>query len=171
MINGVPMPRGGPTSTRRPSPGARLAGALLAAALTAGGTSPGGAQSPCAPTRPDAEGPFYTPDAPTRASTGRGLVVSGTVRSARGCGPLPAARLEWWSADPRGRYDDAHRATQVADPTGRYRYETDFPGRYPGRPPHLHVRVTAPGHRPLVTQLYPSAGQPAIEVDFVLNPD
>ena len=51
------------------------------------------------------------------------------------------------------------------------RYETDFPGRYPGRPLHLHVRVTAPGHLPLVTQLYPRPGQTALDVDFVLVAD
>jgi protocatechuate 3,4-dioxygenase beta subunit len=127
------------------------------------------AQPTCAPTRPDAEGPFYTPDAPERSVTGRGLVVSGTVRSAAGCGALGGARLEWWSADAGGGYDDAHRATQRADGEGRYLYETDFPGRYPGRPPHLHVRVTAPGHRPLVTQLYPKRGQTAMESHFVLG--
>jgi len=84
---------------------------------------------------------------------------------------VPGARVEWWSANPGGGYDDAHRATQRADAAGRFRYETDFPGRYPGRPPHLHVRVTAPGHRPLVTQLYPTPGQSALEVDFVLVRD
>jgi protocatechuate 3,4-dioxygenase beta subunit len=129
------------------------------------------AQSTCAPTRPDAEGPFYKPDAPERERTGRGLLVNGTVRSATGCGALAGARLEWWSADPRGGYDDAHRATQRADADGRYRYETDVPGGYFGRPPHLHVRVTAPGHRVLVTQLYPRQGQTAMEVDFVLRPN
>ena len=129
------------------------------------------AQPACAPTRPDAEGPFYNPNAPERAGTGRGLVVSGTVRSAAGCGPLAGARLEWWSANPRGEYDDAHRASQQADAEGRYRYETDFPVRYFGRPPHLHVRVTVPGHRSLVTQLYPKPGQTALELDFVLRRD
>jgi hypothetical protein len=48
---------------------------------------------------------------------------------------------------------------------------TDFPGRYPGRPPHLHVRVTAPGHRTLVTQVYPQKTQTALSVDFVLVPE
>lgn len=128
-------------------------------------------QPACRPTAPDMEGPFYTPNAPERDRTGRGLVVSGAVRSAAGCAPLPGARLEWWSADPAGGYDDGHRATQRAGETGRFRYETDFPGRYPGRPPHLHVRVTAPGHRPLVTQLYPRPGQSAVETDFVLVRD
>src|SRR5207245_9785566 len=78
------------------------------------------------------------------------------------------AQLEWWSANPRGDYDAEHRGAQRADGTGRYRYETDLPGRYPGRPLHLHVRVTAPGHKPLVTQLYPRPRQAVMEVEFVL---
>lgn len=142
-----------------------VASALVALAVLAGTPA---AQPACAPTRPDAEGPFYTPNAPERAGTGRGLMVSGTIRTAAGCGPLAGARLEWWSANPRGEYDDAHRGSQRADAEGRYRYETDLPGRYPGRPPHLHVRVTAPGHSPLVTQLYPRRGQAAMEFEFVL---
>lgn len=129
------------------------------------------AQPACAPTRPDALGPFYEPNAPERSATGRGLVVSGIVRSAKGCLPLPAARIEWWSANARGDYDGEQRASQRADASGRYRYETTFPGRYPGRPPHLHVRVTAPGHKPLVTQLYPAPGQTQLEADLVLIAD
>ena len=94
-----------------------------------------------------------------------------SVSAAKGCAPLPAARIEWWSAGPRGDYDAEHRAAQRVDGAGRYRYETDFPGRYPGRPLHIHVRVTAPGHRPLVTQLYPRPGQAHIDMDFVLVAD
>ena len=81
----------------------------------------------CRPTPPDAEGPFYTPDAPARDRTGHGFVVSGVVRAAAGCAPVAGARIEWWSADPDGRYDDRHRASQRADDAGRYRYETTFP--------------------------------------------
>jgi len=105
---------------------------------------------------------------PERSATGRGLVLTGVVRSAAGCAPLAGATLEWWSADPSGRYDAAHRATQRAAGAGRYRYETSFPGLYPGRPAHLHVRVSAPGHRVLVTQVYPARGQTAFAQDFVL---
>jgi protocatechuate 3,4-dioxygenase beta subunit len=130
------------------------------------------AQPPsCPPTKPDMLGPFYKPDAPERAVTGHGLVVTGTVRSARGCTPLPGARLEWWSADTRGEYQDELRATQRTGGDGAFRYETVAPGRYPGRPPHLHVKVTAPGHQTLVTQLYPRDGQHAISTDFVLVAD
>ncbi len=133
--------------------------------------APAWAQRACTPTQADSLGPFYTPDAPERASTGRGLTVSGVVRSATGCAALPGARIEWWSADGKGQYQDALRATQRADGQGRYRYETVAPGRYPGRPPHLHVRVTAPGHRTLVTQLYPRDGQSTLQTDFVLRVD
>jgi protocatechuate 3,4-dioxygenase beta subunit len=128
------------------------------------------AQPGCTPTAPDAEGPFYKPNAPERASIGRGLVVAGTVRTAGSCAPIPRARVEWWQANSQGEYDDAHRASQTADGEGRYRFETSLPGVYPGRPPHLHVRVVAPGHRPLTTQLYPQPGQTEIPFDFVLRP-
>lgn len=141
---------------------------LAALALIAPLATRPSAQPACAPTLPDALGPFYKSNAPERASTGQGLVISGSVRSASGCKPLAGARIEWWSANGRGQYDDEHRATQRVDAEGRYRYETDSPGRYPGRPPHLHVRVAAPGHRTLITQLYPTPGQASLTVDFVL---
>lgn len=141
-----------------------LTGALLATVAAA-------PPARCAPTRPDMLGPFYTPNAPERGQTGRGLVVSGHVRSTGECAPLPGARIEWWSANARGDYDDQHRATQVTDSQGRYRYETDVPGRYPGRPPHVHVRISAAGHRALITQIYPRPGDTTIETDFVLIRD
>ena len=82
--------------------------------------------------------------------------------------PVDRCGRWWWAANSKGEYDDEHRATQKADSEGRYRYETDFPARYPVRPLHLHVRVTASGHRPLVTQIYPKAGQASLTFDFVL---
>jgi protocatechuate 3,4-dioxygenase beta subunit len=124
----------------------------------------------CVPTRPDSLGPFYEPNAPERDSTGQGLIISGIVRSARDCHALEGARIEWWSANAHGDYDAAHRATQQASSDGHYHYTTDFPGRYPGRPPHIHVRVTAPGHRALVTQVYPQQAQTSLSVDLVLVP-
>jgi protocatechuate 3,4-dioxygenase beta subunit len=148
-----------------------LASSVLAAVLVAGAPVGAAAQAACPPTRPDMLGPFYTPNAPEREATGRGLVVAGTVRSTAGCRPLPGARVEWWSADGRGEYRDDLRATQRADAEGRYRYETVPPGRYPGRPPHLHVRVSAPGHKVLVTQLYPRDGERSLAADFVLVPE
>jgi len=141
---------------------------VLALALTASASAQ---TASCAPTKPDMLGPFYKPDAPERAVTGQGLVVTGTVRSSKGCAPLRDARLEWWSADGRGEYRDELRATQRAAADGTFRYETVAPGRYPGRPPHLHLKISAPGHRTLVTQLYPRDGQHAIATDLVLVAD
>jgi protocatechuate 3,4-dioxygenase beta subunit len=146
--------------------------AMLVVALIVAAWAPVAAQErTCAPTAPDMLGPFYKPNAPERARTGAGLVVTGAVRSAKGCAALPGARVEWWSADERGEYRDELRATQHTDAQGRFTYETVPPGRYPGRPPHLHVRVTAPNHKPLVTQLYPQPNQRSITTDFVLIAD
>ena len=136
-------------------------------------TSPGpvsAAPPTCVPTRADSLGPFYEPNAPERDNTGQGLLISGTVRSARDCSPVDGAVIEWWSANPRGDYDNAHRATQRANADGSYQYSTDFPGRYPGRPLHVHVRVSAPGHHTLVTQVYPQQAQTALHADLVLAP-
>lgn len=147
----------------------RLAMALV---LAVGMWGPAGmgalAQGSCAPTRPDSEGPFYKPGAPERAQTGRGLAVRGTVRSAGSCAPIPRARIERWQANPEGAYDDAHRAAMMSDGAGEYRFETNLPRRYFGRPPHIHFKVSAAGHRPLTTQLYLTPGQTEVTFDLVL---
>lgn len=129
------------------------------------------AQRACPPTPTDSEGPFYVPGAPERQETGRGLVVRGTVRSSRGCTPIPGALIERWQASPDGQYDDAHRASMKSDGTGEYRFESDFPRRYFGRPPHIHYKVFAAGHRPLTTQLYLTPGQTQVTFDLVLVPE
>lgn len=149
----------------------RAAPLALATVMVLVFLTPAFARAACAPTRPDALGPFYVAGAPERNRTGQGLVVTGVVRSSAGCAPLSGARIEWWSVNPKAEYDDAHRAAQTVGTDGGYRYETDVPPAYPGRPPHVHVRVTAPGHRVLVTQLYPRPGQTALSADFVLGRD
>jgi protocatechuate 3,4-dioxygenase beta subunit len=126
------------------------------------------AQPACAPTPADAEGPFYKAGAPMRESTGKGFVVSGTVKSAGSCAAIAGARVEWWQANPKGTYDDEHRSTLVTRGDGTYRFETDFPPAYFGRPPHIHFKVFAPGHRALTTQLYPKPGQPEIMFDLII---
>jgi protocatechuate 3,4-dioxygenase beta subunit len=122
----------------------------------------------CEPTRRDALGPFYVPGAPLRASVGQGYQLTGTVRAADDCSPLPGAQIEFWLANPRGVYDDAHRATVLAEAEGEYRFESNVPVAYGGRPPHIHVRVSAPGFRTLVTQHYPGAGATEATFDLVL---
>jgi catechol 1,2-dioxygenase len=131
----------------------------------------GGGPANCKPTQPDMLGPFYEPGTPVRSSVGRGYVLSGTVLAAEECKPIPNARIEFWLANRRGEYDDAHRATVFADKRGRYRLESNVPVSYGGRPPHIHVRARAPGYEELVTQHYPERGQRKANFDLVLVED
>jgi protocatechuate 3,4-dioxygenase beta subunit len=133
--------------------------------------SAGAAAERCAPTPWDEIGPFYRPNAPLRSKIGSGYVLSGTVRSAAGCRPIPGARVEIWQVGPAGAYDDAHRATIVADRKGRYRLETDFPPPYLNRPSHIHILVDAGGFAGLVTQHYPRRGAKRATLDLVLEPE
>ena len=127
-----------------------------------------GGPAKCKPTQPDMLGPFYEPGAPVRTSVGSGYLLSGTVLTAEECKPIPNARIEFWLANPRGDYDDAHRATVLAGQRGGYRLESNVPVSYGGRPPHIHVRVRAPGYEELVTQHYPERGQRKAHFDLVL---
>jgi protocatechuate 3,4-dioxygenase beta subunit len=77
----------------------------------------------------------------------------------RTCRAISRARIEFWLVNPSGQYDDAHRATVFARRDGRYRFESNRPVGYQGRPPHIHIRASARGFRTLVTQHYPRAGQ------------
>jgi protocatechuate 3,4-dioxygenase beta subunit len=126
------------------------------------------AQPRCAPTAPDMEGPFYKPGAPLREVTGGGLTVSGTIKTAATCTPIKGVRVEWWQANPRGDYDDAHRGSLLTGDGGAYRFETDFPPPYSGRPSHIHVKALAAGYGPLTTQLYLKGGERAVIFDLVL---
>jgi protocatechuate 3,4-dioxygenase beta subunit len=126
------------------------------------------AQPRCEATPRDMEGPFYKAGAPRREATGKGLLVAGVVRTAGSCSPIGQARVEWWQANPRGNYDDAHRGHLLSGADGAYRFETDFPPPYSGRPSHVHVKVFAPGHRALTTQIYPKGGQTEVSFDLVV---
>ncbi len=118
-------------------------------------------------------GPFYKRRAPDSrllrlaGDSGMPLSVSGKVWSARG-EPLPGAAIEIWQADHNGHYDlegYRYRARIPADAGAQYTLETTMPGHYPARVcQHIHYLVTAPGHKPLITQLY-FATDPAFEGD------
>jgi protocatechuate 3,4-dioxygenase beta subunit len=90
-----------------------------------------------------------------------------TVYSVRG-DILPDAKLEIWQADHLGHYDVQgyrYRTTLAPDAKGAYAFESVLPGHYPGRVcQHVHYLVHAPGHAPLVTQLY-FASDPVFEGD------
>lgn len=138
-----------------------------AAAVDATSTFP----ASCPPTQEDMLGPFYTPGAPTRAVFGEGYMLEGIVRSSNGCVPIPGAIVEVWMAGPDGEYRDEYRATLSSDTNGYYRFEGPFPPPYSGRPSHIHLRITAPGYRALVTQHYPQNGIPSASFDLVLQPE
>jgi len=114
------------------------------------------------PTPPTTEGPYYTADTPERTSLiepgviGTKLLLTGYVLSTD-CTPIPGAWLDFWQADGNGQYDNTGyrlRGHQFTDEAGRYYLETVVPGLYPGRPPHIHVKIQAPNQPVLTTQLY-----------------
>jgi len=108
-------------------------------------------------------GPFYKKSAPQTASlrapgdAGMPLSVSGQVFDVRG-EIVPLAKIEVWQTDHLGHYDlDGYRycATLIGDSAGKYFFESVIPGHYPDRVcQHIHYLVTAPGHKPITTQLY-----------------
>jgi protocatechuate 3,4-dioxygenase beta subunit len=110
---------------------------------------------------------------------GEVLFVRGSVTSTDGT-PLPDAVVDIWQTGPSGGYDIwderqpefnfrgrfspaqsgeyefqtmvPHPYTVPADgPVGRY---LDAVGQHPWRPAHIHFKVTAPGHKTLVTQVF-----------------
>ena len=113
---------------------------------------------------------------PARAS-GEWLDVGGQVVDARGRAG-DRAEVEIWQCDifgsyrhPRGagsRVDDAFQgygATR-SDAQGRYRFRTIRPAPYPGRTPHIHVRLRHPSWGELTSQLF-VAGDPGNARDFL----
>ena len=108
------------------------------------------------------EGPYYSPGTPERTSLleegmpGTVLVLTGYVYD-ENCQPIPGAWLDFWQADANGAYDNSGfrlRGHQYTDSSGRYTLTTVIPGEYPGRTPHIHVKVQAPEGPVITSQLY-----------------
>ena len=139
------------------------------------------------------EGPFYPVSFPAdmdndlvrvqgRAAQALGQVthIVGRVLDKRG-EPVRGATLEIWQCDANGIYNhpgqsglqrrDAAfqgygRTEAAAD--GRYTFRTIRPVAYPGRTPHIHFKVHAPGAGRLTTQMY-VAGERRNATDGLLN--
>jgi catechol 1,2-dioxygenase len=114
------------------------------------------------PTPSNSLGPYYKKGAPRKdrltepGDAGLPLVVAGQVLDMAGHS-LSGATIEVWQADSNGEYDLEgwrYRATLQANNSGEYRLETNLPGHYGDRAQHIHYLISAPGHHPLVTQLY-----------------
>ena len=117
----------------------------------------------CTPgTRARTAGPFYTPQTPQRATLrepdtkGESLVFEGLVL-AHDCRPLAGAVIDIWHCDEDGHYDNRgfrYRGHQFTDADGAFRFETVRPGHYPGRTPHIHVKVQGEATGVLTTQVF-----------------
>ncbi len=167
---------GSAPSVQSANTGAPVVGPRPALAPIVGASPSAPAQGAlCLVTEDNIEGPYYRPGAPKRSSLpdpgmkGVPLVITGRVLSRDCKTPLSEALLDLWQADAAGRYDNDGtfgrgatplrlRGKVLTDASGAYAIRTIVPGRYLNgrryRPAHIHVKLTAPGHAPLTTQLY-----------------
>lgn len=169
--------------TPAPVAGEEMAATAEAATATDAGqatsATDGAAEIACdgQPTPAQTEGPYYTPNPPQRASlieegvVGDPILLTGYVLDTD-CQPIAGAVVDVWQTDGAGVYDNAGyrlRGYTLTDDAGRYTMETVVPGEYPGRPPHIHVKVQPPGGTILTSQMYfPDAAANAR--DGIFNP-
>lgn len=121
------------------------------------------------------------------------VIVSGVIRAPDGA-PIKGAEIEIWQTADNGLYSNQDpaqpdynlRAHMVVGDDGQYVFSTVRPapytvpddgpvgellhatGRHPWRPSHLHFIITAPGHRTLVTEVFPS-DDPYLDEDAVFG--
>ncbi len=144
------------------------------------------------PTPQTGDGPFY-PSRPPADQDNDLVRVEGQVREAggdilrlsgqvldRAGRPLAGARVEIWQCDVGGVYLESAsyggRRDQgfqgfghaIADGDGRFGFRTIVPVPYPGRTPHIHVKVLKNGREVLTSQLY-RAGYPQNASDFLFR--
>jgi protocatechuate 3,4-dioxygenase beta subunit len=135
----------------------------------------------CNATPPQTDGPYFydlrlnradvrTDTTTGAASDGAPLALALVVHAAEAgrCAPLPGAVVDIWHCDAAGVYSHVPgtpaaertflRGYQIADGEGRVRFVTIYPGWYPGRSVHIHVKIrgeAAGGRRfAFSTQLY-----------------
>ena len=138
------------------------------------------------------EGPFY-PDRLPLDQDNDLIMVAGREKPAAGeithltgrildlyGNPLRGVVIEIWQVDHNGNYIHSADASAKNDAnfqgfgrfetgeTGEYRFRTLKPVPYPGRTPHIHVKLRKDGHELLTTQLYVQ-GHPLNEHDGVVR--
>lgn len=134
-----------------------------------------GAEGACILTPQAVEGPFYNDPRLVRSDITEGrpgvpLRVRLRVIEAGSCAPIEGARVDIWHCDAQGLYSgypgqgDVNtvdtsgqtflRGTQKTDAAGWARFETIYPGWYPGRATHIHMKVFLDARTLLTGQLY-----------------
>ncbi len=121
------------------------------------------------------EGPYYFDPHLVRADITQGkeghpvrLILKAIEHGS--CKPLAGARVDVWHCDAGGIYsgyasqgDDRStsakgetylRGTQMTDADGKVEFKTIFPGWYPGRTPHIHVKVFLDEKTLVTSQIY-----------------
>src|SRR3989441_10701774 len=135
------------------------------------------AQPVCTLTPEQIEGPFYLDQARVREDISEGKpgvplqLVLRVLEASASCAPIPQAAVDVWQCDALGIYsgyegaaiapghvepvDDKTflRGTQLTDAAGAVRFRTIYPGWYPGRTPHVHLKLRV-GAKAVTTQLY-----------------
>lgn len=148
------------------------AGALASVALQACGADEDGATRSTtggAVTKPDCvltpaqeEGPFYVDLARVRRDIvedrqGVPLALAVTVVNASTCEPIRDAAVDVWHCDALGLYSGEPsensegetflRGIQLTDAKGQAEFATIYPGQYPGRTTHIHLKVQTGGRQ------------------------
>jgi len=137
------------------------------------------------------EGPFYPVAFPAdsdndlvqvrgQAAPAMGTILhlQGRVLEASGK-PLSGAQVEIWQCDAQGLYDHPGQpgrerrdsafqgyGRMLTDAQSAYSFRTLKPVAYPGRTPHIHLKIATADGRRLTTQFY-LAGDRQNERDFV----
>ena len=118
---------------------------------------PDSAVAGCLLQREVTEGPYYVDlDLDRRDIRGGRKGIPLTLRfavvHATTCRAIKNASVEIWHADTSGAYSGVAgnggtwlRGIQRSNARGQVRFETIFPGWYPGRTPHIHMKVFVSG--------------------------
>lgn len=114
---------------------------------------------------------LYVPNAPLVRDLGQGFVVSGIVRQAGTCAPLPNVRVQIWASTERGgEGEPSNRGSVMTAADGSFRLETSPIVPNFGQA-HIHVAYDDPGYGTVFLRpLLGSSGDTAIRVDMNLAP-
>ena len=145
--------------------GAGLAAVFGARALDVLGDEAEAAAT-CLLTPESADGPYRVEHSLTRRDVRAGkpglpLVLRFTILNARTCRAIDKADVEIWHCDALGNYsavDGARsqflRDHQRSNALGKAEFLTIFPGWYPGRTPHIHMKVHVGGDEVHTGQIF-----------------